>query len=172
MKLNYLPDLLGFHSRPAVLATVPRKLRLDIKTREFLPFDFQFSVDREAIFNLLGPRLYDKKGESIREILKNAIDTCRYNREITVDQGYEPKIKFKKEKNRLIVSDNGVGMDKHHVEYYLTVIGRSLYVSDEFSLSRQKFIPLSELGIGILSYFLIANMVEIETKAAILMHYA
>jgi HSP90 family molecular chaperone len=97
--------------------------------------------------------------------LKNAIDTCRYKREITDDQEYEPKLKFKKENNRLIVSDNGLGMDRHHVEYYLTVTGRIFYVSDEFSLPKQKFIPLSEIGIGILSYFLIANMVEIETKA-------
>lgn len=164
-ELGYYPDLIGFHGHAHIMKEIPRKFRTKIYAEGFYPYDFKFSVDRTAIFNLLGKQLYHYEDEPIREGLKNAIDACRYRREMT-DTDYEPKIKIQyDDKNKqLVIEDNGIGMDQYQIENYLTVIGKSFYRSSDFTGKSHSFHPLSELGIGILSFFLLADKVEIETR--------
>jgi HSP90 family molecular chaperone len=67
-------------------------------------------------------------------------------------------------RDRLIVSDNGAGMDEDIIERYFTKIGESFYRSSEFLEQDLGFTPVSELGIGFLSCFMIADKVVVETK--------
>ena len=62
------------------------------------------------------------------------------------------------------MTDNGIGMDEDIIERYFTKIGRSFYRSPDFLEKDVDFTPVSELGIGILSCFMIANKVVVETK--------
>lgn len=80
------------------------------------------------------------------------------------DEPYTPIIKFKLNSDELIVTDNGIGMDKYIIENYFTKIGKSFYRSEEFAEESCDFSPVNELGIGVLSYFMIANKISIETK--------
>jgi len=68
----------------------------------------------------------------------------------------------------LEVIDNGIGMNKEIIEKYYSKIGSSFYKSRDFYELKAKsdlnFTPVSEFGIGILSCFMIADTIEVETK--------
>ncbi|WP_050025125.1 ATP-binding protein [Verrucomicrobium sp. BvORR034] len=70
------------------------------------------------------------------------------------------------------VKDNGVGMTKGQIEKFLTRIGKSYYKSPEFK-REQKLMKehgllcttISQFGIGFLSSFMLADKVEVVTRA-------
>ena len=56
---------------------------------------FGFRFRKQEIINLLmGEKLYASKAESLRELLKNSVDACRFRKDELRKQGlnYEPKI--------------------------------------------------------------------------------
>lgn len=145
---------------------IPRKFVIDIESIGYEPYDFKFSLQEIEVMNLLmGDKLYERKEECLRELLKNAVDACRLRKfRLKEDEDYRPKIAFELNSDELIVSDNGIGMNKYIIENYFTKIGKSYYRSEEFAEEAPDFSPVSELGIGVLSYFMIAELVRIETK--------
>jgi len=160
---NYL------HNYREFIKDIPHKFSVDIKPIRYTVHDFKFSLQEKEIINLLmGEKLYKEKEESLRELLKNSVDGCRLRREILKKKmlSYDPAILFgvTPNKDAIIVSDNGVGMDEDVIERYLTKIGKSFYTSSEFLDEEFDITPVNELGIGILSYFMIANKIIIDTK--------
>lgn len=146
---------------------IPRKFVINIEPIGYEPYDFKFSLQEIEIMNLLmGDKLYERKEECLRELLKNAVDACRLRkfRSIKDDEHYTPIIKFELNSDKLIVTDNGIGMNKSIIENYFTKIGKSFYTSEEFIKEASDFSPVSELGIGVLSYFMIADRIYVETK--------
>jgi hypothetical protein len=98
--------------------------------------DFKFSLDKDKIFNLfMGTSLYTEKTVALRELLQNSIDACRCRK--AKEAGYEGKISYKLVKEntdegeirKIIVEDNGVGMDDYVIENYFMRIGKSYYQS-------------------------------------------
>ena len=166
-ELDYLPDHL--HQYRDFRRDLPRKFFIKIEAKDYTPYDFKFSIREKQIVNLLmGDKLYKRKEESLRELLKNSVDGCRSRRELLKEHvlSYNPEIVFEltPEKDRIIVTDNGIGMDEDVIERYFTKIGESFYNSPEFLEQGLDFAPVSELGIGILSCFMIANKILVETK--------
>ena len=163
---NHLYDYREYSS------SIPWKFKLKIIAEGYKYYDFKFSLKEDEILKLLiGTGFYRRNEECVRELLKNCVDTCRYKSRILrqkegVDYDYQPKIIFEltAEKDKLIVSDNGFGMDKYIIENYFTKIGKSFYKSPDFLGKGSDFSPVSELGIGFLSCFMIANKIGIETK--------
>jgi HSP90 family molecular chaperone len=150
---------------------LPWKFILRITVSGYKYYDFKFSLKQNEILKLLiGEGLYERKEESIRELLKNCVDTCRLNsiklKKEGSDDSYHPRIFFEltPSRDKLSVSDNGIGMDEYIIDNYFTKIGKSFYRSPDFLEENYNFSPLSELGIGFLSSFLIADEVNIETK--------
>jgi len=132
--------------------------------------DFKFSLDNDKIFNLfMGTNLYTEKTVGLRELLQNAIDACRCRK--AKEAGYEGKISCKLVKEntddgevrKLIVEDNGIGMDDFVIENYFMRIGKSYYQSRDFKKESIQFNPISVFGIGILSCFMMADRIEVET---------
>ena len=166
-QLDELPDYLDQHWQ--LKKELPKKFRIDIESDGYQAFDFKFSLKEREIFHLLmGEKLYSRKEESLRELLKNSIDAC-HSRLATLKKlglSFIPSIEFQisSDGNLLIISDNGLGMDDEIIESYFTKIGKSFYKSKEFFDQDLKFTPESELGIGILSAFMIADKIIIETK--------
>lgn len=148
---------------------LPRKFTMDIEPIGYKPYDFKFTLrEREIADLLMGERLYKRKEECLRELLKNSVDACRMRRDLLNKRGLECKLEIAFEltsdRDKIIVTDNGMGMDEDIIERYLTKIGESFYRSEEFFEKDPSFIPVSELGIGILSCFMLADKVIVKTK--------
>ena len=140
-------------------------VELRVDTRGFINKPIEFMVDREKIVNLLmGENLYHRFDVGIRELLQNSLDACRLRD--SLEKGYTPLITFSYGKERISVEDNGIGMSFDTASRYLSNIGASFFVSKEFEdmkAGKVTFDPISRFGIGILSCFLIASKVIIET---------
>ena len=99
---------------------------------------------------------------SDKGLIKNSGDATRRMKSITNAEHYMAYIAIdvSTDNRVLTITDNGIGMNEHEIEYYLTKLGSSFYSSPEFG---HNFVPLSDLGIGILSTFMLAQKVEVET---------
>jgi hypothetical protein len=148
----------------------PNRIKMQITATGYDYLDLEFGFDFEAIVPLLTYRIYSRPQDAIRELLQNAIDACHYRADIykKSTRVYEPKVSFRTfsedDDGFLEVEDNGVGMDQRSIAFYFARIGRSFYRSTEFLDHIPSFLPISEFGLGILSVFMIASKVQIETK--------
>ncbi|NQW22496.1 MAG: ATP-binding protein [SAR202 cluster bacterium] len=135
---------------------------LRLEHRGYLPINLKFELQHEQIVNLImGERLYGDWRACIRELLQNAVDTCREAQEIRPPK-WKPAIEIEVEEDGKVLSfiDNGTGMDESIIRNYFSKIGISYYRSDDFKGS---FRPISEFGIGILSAFMIADEIEVDS---------
>jgi hypothetical protein len=164
-QMNEVPELL--HQHRSALKDLPRQFEMDIEARGYTPSNFKFSLETEVIMHLLmGDKLYKSPTESIRELIKNSVDSCRLKKRIR-GFSYNPLIEFEvaRDKSKLTICDNGCGMDEYVIENFFTKVGRSYYQSSEFLQEEADFPAVSELGIGIISCFMISNRMVVETKA-------
>ena len=139
----------------------------------FKPILVQFEFDRERMFEILGEEIY--QGDIyvfLRELLQNSIDAIRMRRTLLRRKGIEPgtvgtiQVSVEHGNNGdCIVTwrDDGIGMDEYTVRNYLAVAGKSYYTSRDFEQLGLDMDPISKFGIGILSCFMVAQRVEIET---------
>lgn len=136
------------------------EVKPDIETKGFIPKNIRFSFDLPNIFNtLIGKRIYSNKFVAIREALQNSIDTCKYKK--ILDPTFSPRILVFLEGNKLILEDNGLGMDEFIIENFFAKLGSSFYAQKRIT---EKFESISEFGIGIFSYFLLCDYFDVETK--------
>jgi molecular chaperone HtpG len=137
------------------------KLEKDVKTIGFIPKDIGFSFDLQNTINtFIGDNIYKDKFVSIRECLQNAIDSCRYRKQIS-KSSYSPEITITLSEKELIISDNGLGMDEFIVENYFSKLAKSYYTESKVS---KEFEAISQFGIGVFSYFLLCDFFEVESK--------
>ncbi|HMR81526.1 MAG TPA: ATP-binding protein [Niabella sp.] len=149
----------------------------DIATGEPLYeyWDTSFELNKNQVIDLLmGNQLYANREVALRELIQNSIDACLlsdalhkswnapYNPQITV------KYYSKDKQDYLEINDNGIGMDKEIINNYYSKVGSSFYKSKTFydlkANSNLEFTPISRFGIGILSVFMVADSIEVETK--------
>lgn len=138
-------------------------IHMKIEHIGYIPMAVSFELDRSAILNLLlSERLYGDPTVCIRELLQNSMDACRQAAENRPPH-WKPIIQVREEQDGriIIVEDNGAGMDRNIIEKYFSKIGVSYYKSSDFT---GKFLPIGEFGVGILSCFMMADKIEIETK--------
>lgn len=137
-----------------------RILKKDIKTEGFVPKNIGFSFELKNIFKyFIGKNLYSNKFFAIREVLQNAIETCRYKKYEM--RNYTPKIEVNLVNNTLEIKDNGMGMNEFIVKEFFSKLANSYYNSQEF---KDKFESIATYGIGVFSYFLICDSFEVNTK--------
>jgi hypothetical protein len=136
-----------------------------IDNRGFINKPIEFELDRKNIVSLLiGSSLYSRVDTAIRELLQNALDTCRFRK--LVENGYNPLIEIEFGKGQLSFEDNGIGMNFENASDFFSKKGHSFYVSKEFqdALKGKRFDAISKFGIGVLSAFLISDNMIVETK--------
>lgn len=143
--------------------------------------DTQFNLSKRQVIDLLmGTRLYGNPEVAIRELLQNSIDACllRQAQEKKWGNLYDPEIfvKYYIEDEEIIleIDDNGTGMDQNIIDNYYSKVGSSFYKSTEFynlkSESNADFTPTSRFGIGILSCFMVADTLIVDTKRVYAQH--
>jgi hypothetical protein len=152
------------------------RTKTDIKNKPIYIYkDTKFNLSKTQVIELLmGTKLYGNPEVALRELLQNSIDACllRQAQEKKWDNLYEPKISVKyfteNGENLLEVIDNGTGMDDYIIENYYSKIGSSFYKSKDFytlkAESNAEFYPTSRFGIGILSCFMISDVLIVDTK--------
>jgi len=163
-ELNHVKGILatGVNGRGLSLDYV----ELKVDTKGFMKEPIEFELDRRKILDLLiGKSLYSRHDVAIRELVQNAIDACRLKK--SLEGEYDAEIVISEGDGKIVVEDNGVGMDFTTARKYLSVVGSSFYSSEEFkklSSEGKGFDPISRWGLGFLSTFLISSGVVIETK--------
>lgn len=140
----------------------------DIETKGFIRETFGFTIDQPRILKLLtGHTLYNDTNVVLRELVQNALDAVRLQRLIdsSPSPSTTPSIEISYDsKNRLLtVKDHGTGMSQEVIERNLLTVGASRYEDPEFKKLYPGFSAISRFGIGILSTFMIADVVEIIT---------
>ena len=135
-------------------------LEKDIKTSfDFKEIGFSFDIHR-ITETLVGKALYNDKFVAVREAIQNAIDACLYKSTL-LDDNYSPSITVSISPDEILIEDNGMGMNESIIRNYFSKLGASFYHSTELP---DTFEPIAQFGIGVFSYFQIADLIEVITK--------
>ena len=143
------------------------------KSRE----SFSFQAETSKLLDLMIHSLYREKDIFLRELISNASDACdklRYEALTKPDlQADDPELKvmieLNKDKRTLMVTDNGIGMNKAELIENLGTIARSGTEAFVKSLAEGKPADLSligQFGVGFYSVFMVAEKVEVITRRA------
>ena len=148
----------------------------------YVPSEWRLQLDAGAVIDLLSKDLYRDPTVFIRELLQNGFDSSRcqlYEELPTRSRPMFPHQASRALRDKLLVrvsltadvdtgqqvltiEDNGIGMDSAVIERFLLQVGRSYYGTIEFR-RRYGFVPTSRFGVGFLSVFAVADLVEIDT---------
>jgi molecular chaperone HtpG len=144
----------------------------------YMYHNISFQLEDERIMELImGVNLYADRYLFLRELMQNAVDSCRYRTAIYLKNkclgDYVPHVTIRLirrcEGEYIEVGDNGMGMSQEVVCDYFAKVGRSYYRSKQFLKDRRNqgfdFQPISQFGIGVLSVFMVSDRLEVETKA-------
>jgi hypothetical protein len=148
----------------------------------------RFTLDQRRVTSLLmGKELYGDPDLALRELYQNALDACRYRRahemyvrKLHKGPQYGPEhhgqIDFRfgtEEGGRRFIEchDNGIGMADRHLRRLFARAGHRFTDSHEYHLDKGRwekeginFFPSSRFGIGVLSYFMLAEELEVESQ--------
>jgi Caspase domain len=144
----------------------------------------KFHLAQEEIRELLmGEQLYGDPSLAIRELYQNALDACRYRQarleylaRLGKRKDWRGKIVFRQgaDNGRAFIEcqDNGVGMGLNEIESCFSRAGRRFADLPDFIEEQELWLqcepkiemtPNSQFGIGVLSYFMIADEIEVQT---------
>ncbi|MCX4761008.1 caspase family protein [Streptomyces sp. NBC_01275] len=136
---------------------------------------------------LMGTQLYGDPALALRELYQNALDACRYRQarlrygkaDGNVPYTWQGEIVFRQgvdEEGRPYVEceDNGVGMDRMTLRGTFSRAGRRFEQSREYRREQARWrradpalriYPNSRFGVGVFSYFMLADEISIWTRA-------
>lgn len=134
-------------------------------------------IELEGLITLLAQNLYAEPDVFLREMLQNAHDSISKRRELAARRGEsqvpdgEIRIVIDAEAHTLAIIDNGSGLTELEIHDYLATIGRSgtdelrqrLRSSNEVRDTAVQLI--GQFGIGLLSAFIVADEVQVLTRA-------
>jgi hypothetical protein len=166
----------------------PESLALQVRPRndDYVYIDGAFRPNTAKLLELLsGIQLYKEPLAAVRELLQNAFDAVKEQialerlegdstdekrtDAITALQSVELRFEERDGRFWLFCTDSGVGMTRQIIENYLLVSGSSRR-HDILELERRceaagfHLGRTGQFGIGVLSYFILADRVEIRTR--------
>ncbi|APY88992.1 HD domain-containing protein [Streptomyces alfalfae] len=135
---------------------------------------------------LMGTQLYGDKNLALRELYQNALDACRY-REARLRYGeaakgiaytWQGEIVFRQGRDAdgrpyVECEDNGVGMGRDTLRGTFSRAGRRFEQSREYRREQARWrradenlriFPNSRFGVGVFSYFMLADEISISTR--------
>lgn len=125
-----------------------------------------FQVNLQAVVELLSRNIYSHPSVYLRELIQNGRDAVQSRIEsggLSRDEGLISITPTSTDQPELIVRDNGVGMHREEVARLLATVGQSSK-RDIFDLPRTD--RLGQFGIGLLSCFMIADSIVVDTRPA------
>jgi molecular chaperone HtpG len=132
---------------------------------------FNFDVEVGKVLNLMINSLYTNKDVALRELISNAADACDKLRYLSTQnpnllkENEELKItlEINKEKKLLIITDNGIGMNREELIQNLGTIARSGTESFIKSLTGDKSKDVNLQGSGRLKLLRFVNSPKFST---------
>lgn len=130
------------------------------------------SVESKNIFSILKQWLYTKQDIVFRELISNALDAIEKLTQLrNTDESIawaEGKVlvRLEPESKKLIISDNGIGMDIEEVDKYINQIafsGATEFINQHNQAGKDTII--GHFGVGFYSAFMLSDHVAIETKS-------
>lgn len=174
-------------SLPSRLTADGVTARLDAERRPvYQTPHIRFELAHDEVKELLmGEQLYTDPRLAIRELYQNALDACRY-REARMAylerrggarlEPWQGEIQFRQGvsggRAYIECEDNGVGMSLPEIEGCFAKAGRRFHDMPEFLEEQTEWLrvrpevrlyPNSQFGVGVFSYFMLADEIEIET---------
>ena len=91
---------------------------------------------------------FNRKDVAIRELLQNAVDTCRFRK--IIDPEFNATIIIEFDDKSISFEDNGIGMNYEDALDFFSKKGISFYTSKDYldALDGKSFDPISKFGIG------------------------
>ena len=133
----------------------------------------EFKAESRRLLDLMINSIYTNREIFLRELISNASDAIdkRYyesltNKDIKVNKDdLEIWIKVDKDKRELIVSDNGIGMDKDELDSNLGTIAKSgsLLFKDKME-EKEDVNIIGQFGVGFYSSFMVAKSIVVRSK--------
>ncbi len=121
---------------------------------------FKFDVSR--MLELLSDQIYQSPLALLRENTQNAFDAIRMRQAIQ-NEDFEPVIKVTLNEERIIVSDNGIGMTADEIEsnfWYAGQSGKNTQFAQEAGV-------VGTFGIGAMANFGVADELSVESESAL-----
>ena len=139
----------------------------------------KFQTEVNQLLQLIIHSLYSNKEIFLRELISNASDALDKYKFLTLTDSkfkssdFSPKIdiEFSNEKDNLkiIITDNGIGMDKKDLNNNLGTIARSgtkNFLSKISGDAKKDSNLIGQFGVGFYSSFMVADKVDVITKKA------
>ena len=134
------------------------------------PQKVAWEVDFHGLLTLLGKSLYTHSEVLIRELLQNAFDAIVMRREQDAEFVPRVDIDIHPDERRLVVRDNGIGLDGQDMKRLLSVIAGTNKPEYRRAVEQRGRAAESELvgqfGIGFLSVFIAADRVSVTSRKA------
>ena len=122
-----------------------------------------FQVDLRGVVDLLSRHLYSGPRVYLRELLQNGVDAITARQQI--DPAAPACIRLRAlPGGGLEVRDSGIGLTLAEAGDLLATIGRSSKRDLDLGTGRHEF--LGQFGIGLLSAFMVASTIELESRSA------
>ena len=181
-------DLVPLNGLPVRLTGDQIRAALDSNNQKVYEIPHvKFTLAQDEVRELLmGEQLYGDPALAIRELYQNALDACRYRRarllylkqtgqlnpalkewngQITFRQGEDAE-----GRPYIECEDNGIGMGRRELSECFAQAGRRFHDTPEFIEEQAEWRkvgielhPNSQFGIGVFSYFMLADELIIET---------
>ncbi|MCX2682566.1 molecular chaperone HtpG [Campylobacter sp. MIT 21-1685] len=138
----------------------------------------QFQTEVNQLLQLMIHSLYSNKEVFLRELISNASDALDKLNFLSVSNDSYKNLKFEpridivldKKKKTLIISDNGIGMDKEDLINHLGTVAKSGTKSFLENLSgdaKKDSQLIGQFGVGFYSAFMVAQKIEVLSKKAL-----
>lgn len=147
------------------------------KGANFCTEEIRFEIDdKGALWKIISNSIYTAEYDFLRELVQNSIDAClmdcyinpeneiqcAFQREWPMDE-YCVHIMFSEKANRLIIHDNGIGMDINTLKRYLFKTADSGY--RHINVEREFLFPaIAKFGIGFVACLTKADQIKIFTQ--------
>ena len=137
-----------------------------------------FQTETKQLLKLMIHSLYSNKEIFIRELVSNASDALDKLRFNSVQNkklskfAKDPSIKVQvlSDKNKIIISDNGIGMSEDEVIENIGTIARSgtaSFLENITGDEKKDSNLIGQFGVGFYSVFMVANKVQVISKSAL-----
>ena len=135
-----------------------------------------FQTETKQLLKLMIHSLYSNKEIFIRELVSNASDAIdklrfksvedksisKFTKDLKID------VKILKEENKIVISDNGIGMTEDEVVSNIGTIARSgtaSFLSNITGDKKKDSNLIGQFGVGFYSVFMVADKVEVISKS-------